>query len=455
MTKSRGGTVERTVIEPGSQDALPRSSRREFRLTPKWVFLSLAIIGILTTLPIATSSSDMSRMANIQALVDLHTLSIDGTTFKTIDKVFIDGHFYSDKLAMPALVGAIAYLPISMLGIELDAGINPAYYLITLLTVKAFWLAGLMAFFGALRFTSLTETKRLALTLALGLGSLYFTWSSTFNNHAMAASCVAIGFYFMLRARNGIRVRSGLFLGGLFFGLAGSSDFPIMAIYGAFFLYVVADPLLRRQVAAYLLPLLITVLPVLLVNYQISGSFVPVQLEPSNFLYPGSPWNERQDNLTGGEINHGIFLAKYAFHMLIGTRGFLIYNPFTLIAIPLLLLELRPGRRFAREARTVALASFAIVSYYILFSNNFGGWSYSIRWFVPLLPLWFFFLAPFIEGHVSPRRKLILGSVFAVSVIIAAIGLVNPWTDPDGNPPIVANLLFIQEIPTLIQERLG
>ena len=381
-------------------------------------------------------------MGMIQSLVDFHSLSIDHSTFAgTGDKVSIDGHFYSDKLAAPSLIGAVVYFPLSLLNIKLGYGWNVAYYLITLLTVKAFWLAGLIAFYRALAFTPLADKKRIWLTLALGVGSLYFTWSATFNNHCLAASWVAIGFYFLLKSKHGVHIWSSLFLSGFFFGLAGSSDVPIMAVYVAFLLYIVADGRLRASIALYLSPLLLTVLPVLLVNYYISGSIIPVQLVSSYFLYPGSPW--KSEDLTGVGMNQGAFLGNYVFNCLLGSRGFILYNPMLFVAIPLLLRELSPKRQFVWEARAVCLASAPIVAYYLIFSNNYGGWSYSIRWFVPLLPLWFFFMYPFLE-NLNVARKALFLTLFSVSTAIAMVGLASPWSNMSlSRYPVVANIRTI------------
>jgi hypothetical protein len=410
--------------------------------TARRIFFGLALLSFLTILPGVHSWSDGSRIATIQSMVDFHSLSIDHSTFvDTGDKVFINGHFYSDKLAAPSLIGAVVYFPLSLLNIKLNHGLNLAYYLITLLTVKVFWLAGLVAFYRTLVFTPLSGKGRIWLTLALGLGSLYFTWSATFNNHSLAASWVAIGFYFSLNSKRSTHIRSNLFLSGFFFGLAASSDVPILAVYVAFLLYIFVDGRLRASVLWYLLPLLLTVLPVLLVNYHISGSIVPVQLVSSYFQYPGSTW--QQADLTGVGINQGTFLANYTFNCLLGSRGFILYNPMLFVAIPLLLRELSPRREFVWEARAVCLASAPIVLYYLIFSNNYSGWSYSIRWFVPLLPLWFFFMYSFLV-NLNGGRKVLFLALFSASTVIAVLGLANPWSSMNlSSYPVVANIKTI------------
>ena len=343
MTEGSGAAVvhkrHRRLIGTGIVMAL---SARKF-------FLALALVGVVTILPRVQGWNDASRMAMIQSLVDYHSLAIDHSTFAdTGDKVFVNGHFYSDKMALPALIGAIVYLPLARLGIKLDAGWNLAYYLITLFTVKAFWLVGLIAFYRALGFTGLTDKKRLWLTLALGVGSLYFTWSATFNNHSLTASWLAIGFYFLLKAKYGDRIRQDLFVSGLFFALAGSSEIPSIAFYAGFLLYILADRRLRAGVLFFLFPLPLAVVPVLAVNYAISGSVIPMLIIKSYYMYPGSPWaRPGAEILSGTAINQGAFLVSYGFHSLLGSRGFILYNPMLFIAIPLLVRELRPSRPFA------------------------------------------------------------------------------------------------------------
>ena len=100
----------------------------------------------------------------------------------------------------------------------------------------------------------------------------------------------------------------------------------------------------------------------------------------------------------------------------------------------------------------VGLVSALIVSYYLLFSMNYSGWGYSIRWFVPLLPLWFFFVYPFME-RLSTGRIVIFGALFAVSTTIALIGLMNPWSNVSlSQYPLIAN---IKQILPHIQKLLG
>jgi hypothetical protein len=411
-------------------------------LSAKRIFLGLALLSMLTILPRAQTWNDASRMATIQSLVDRHSLAIDHSPFaNTGDKVFVNGHFYSDKPVMTALFGALVYFPLHLAGLQLDRGWNLAYYLITLIVVKGLWLAGLVAFYLALGFTPLNDKPRIWLTLALGVASLYFTWSSTYNNHAVAAALLSIGFYFILKGRfRPTDQKLHLALAGFFLALAGTTDVPNGAFYVGFLIYVVVDRRLRRDVAFYLCPLVVTVLPALYLNYRISGSLVPVGMVRAYFEFPGSIWlGANGQELSGMTINRWNVLIPYAFACLIGSKGFILYNPLLFLAIPYMVRECGPKRMFAKEALTIGLASTLIVSYYLLFTGNYSGWSYSIRWFVPLLPLLFFFIHPFL-AELTVRRKTIFASLFAVSAAIAVIGLFNPWSVGTlSKYPLVAN----------------
>jgi hypothetical protein len=408
------------------------------------IILLLIVLAMVTTVPHVKSWNDASRMATVQSLVEHYTFKIDQSVFvNSGDKVFVNGHFYSDKPVVPSVLGAVVYWPLFHLGFTLDYGWNFAYWLITLLIVKGFWLMGLLAFYGSLSLTSLESGKRFCLTAALGVASLYFTWSSTFNNHILAASALMIGFYFFLQAKQADSVKRHLFFAGFFFSLAGAVDMPVSAFYVVFAGYALMQATLRRNVLFYMIPLAVTIFPALLHNYLISGSIMPLQLNQAYFDYPGSPWNGA-DSLSGMNINDGPFILRYGFSVLLGNRGFLLYNPFLFIALPCLIREISTKRMFMHEAMLIGSTSIVIVLYYLLFTNNHGGDSYSIRWFVPLLPLLFFFMHPFFENFTANRRRVFI-AVFFVSTVIASIGLISAWSLAAlSDTPILANIMELR-----------
>lgn len=398
-------------------------------------------VAVLTTHWGPSGWNDTSRWATAESLVTAGSLTIDNSVFAaTGDKVFVDGHFYSDKPPMAAVFAAVVYWPLHQLGITLHVGRSLAHFLVTLVLMKGAWLLGALAFHAALRHTPLDPRSKVLATLALAVGSLYFTWSATLNNHLLAASGLAIGFCFLLDARFGHRPNRHLAAAGLCLALAGTIDVPTSIFFALFGLYVLRDARLRAGIGYYLFPGIVISGLALAMNYSIHGSVLPVNVVRAYFEYPGSPW-AGSDGLTGMEVGGSLSTARYAVLTLIGPRGFLLYNPFLWIA----LLELGRGlgRKgvFYYEGVVIASGSLMLVAYYMLMSNNYAGWSYSIRWFVPLLPLLLFFLYSHFEAFTEARAKWFT-RLLALSGLIALVGVMNPWSDPGFSPaPVVGNLV--------------
>jgi hypothetical protein len=421
-------------------------TRRKLAQSPPHIrlLILLVLIALGATHCAPMTWNDESRMATVQSLVESGSFIIDQTDFaRTGDKVFINGHFYSDKPPMPAVLGAAVYFPLYRLGLRLHEGRSLAYFVITLLTVSLFWLLGNLAFFDSLRFTGIDPERRLLATYALGLGSIYFTWSTTFNNHELAAGSLAIGLCFLLRARHEDHVRRDLAVAGFFLALAATFDVPTGVFYVALLLPVVRNPLLRKNVGFYLAPLLLTVAPYLAMNYAIHHSILPVQIFRSYFEYPGSPWIG-SDELSGMRPNGFTFICSYALLTLVGPKGFLLYDPFVFVATWGLVRTIRRRGPFAYEGIAIAAGSVLLLLYYWVTSDNYAGWSYSIRWFVPLLPLLFFFLYPYFEVF-DRRRETQFQALLCVSVVIATVGALNPWS-----PEVYSDIPFIANIKQFV-----
>ena len=397
------------------------------------------LFSAVTTNRGAVSWNDQSRMAAVQSLVEHHTLAIDQSIFiETGDKVFIRGHFYSDKPPLPSILGAIVYLPLYHLGLRLDLGDNKAYFLVTLCTIKLFYLFGLAAFYKALEFTGTNRGVRILLTAALGGGSIYLSWSSVFNNHALAASFLIIGFYFLLKAKFNDSKKLPLFLSAVFLASAGASDIPMSIFYAGFFLQLLFNKKLRGGAVYFLIPAFLVYLPYLLSNYHISGSIMPVQMNKAFFNYPGSHWIDGE-GLSGVQVNALSFLFYYIRALLFGNRGIVIYNPLLIMAVYYLVAH--RDKRFSREALVVGLCSLIVFGYYAVMTKHQSGCSYSIRWFVPMIPLLYFFLYP-----VFTKGKAVSLVVFSVllscSIVLALAGVINPWSDLSiSERPFITNLV--------------
>src|SRR5690349_16392031 len=102
------------------------SPTRPSRLPALAVVLAAALVAAVSARPYAGSWNDGSRLAAVEALVDHHTFTIDDSIFVrerpadpriptpyppdeplldhgALDKLFINGHYYSDKPAVVSL----------------------------------------------------------------------------------------------------------------------------------------------------------------------------------------------------------------------------------------------------------------------------------------------------------------------------------------------------------------
>jgi hypothetical protein len=208
----------------------------------------------------------------------------------------------------------------------------------------------------------------------------------------------------------------------------------MLAFFGLFALCL----LLRREhrwlVPWFLAPCLLTLAPTFAYYYTIGHSLKPFAARPEFFSYPGSPWvtaGEGTARLTGASRNAVPFAIRYGFLMLFGKRGFLLYNPLACLAVFGVVRAAARRTGYWREAVAVLLGSTAVIAYYAFSSANFSGASYSIRWFVPMLPLWWFFGGSALERAPAWGRaqRWLLAAACALSLFYAFAGALNQWPE--------------------------
>ncbi|MBT4036154.1 MAG: hypothetical protein HOB84_05520 [Candidatus Marinimicrobia bacterium] len=408
--------------------------------SPKLLFLLLVVVSLITINPRINGWNEASRMALTQSLVEHHSFIIDESIFVNGgDKVFINGHFYSDKPALPSLLAAIIYAPLHAFGLSLDYGWNLSYYFIILFTIKIFWIASILAFRCALTFAPVKEAKIPLAVFIYAFASLAFAWTSSFNNHSLAASSLMIAFYFYLKGKHK-DVKSALLWSGLFFGLAASMDMPTAIFPLGFSLLVAHKWRTATPTRLFLFGVFIPLTIHFGVNYAIGGTILPLQINPEFFIFEGSVWTDSQA-LSGVSINSPLFTIHYAIISLFGSKGFVWYNPMLFLLVPLAIRNAQREKVFQAETLIILLGSIILMSYYWLFSSNYGGWSYSMRWFVPTLPLLFFYLFDLDYLKDWHWGKPVLWTLAVCSIIIAGIGLINPWSNQNLHAiPIISNL---------------
>lgn len=381
--------------------------------------------------------NDTSRLGMVEAIVERDRLYLDGTEMgrKSGDVCMIDGHYYSDKPPAVALMAVPVYAVEVALGLRFSTDLPRAYYWTTLLTIGLSTLAGLAALARFLRRLVPDPRWRALTVLGLGLGSLVTVYGITFSNHPPSAMLLLVGVLSTWAWRRFGAGLGTLAAGGILTGIAATADHGA-AFYAPFLLAYVAWPGAPRRATA--VPLLAAAIAVPLAGYAayayaLSGSPLPLPLQPRLFDYPGSYWATSTGNLPGSSFAHASirdFLA-YAWLCFFGARGFFSHTPVLLFVVAAMLWRLFDRAAPHRAEIALVLAPTAVlVAYYLITSDNPGGNSYGVRWFTLFTPLLFVFLADAYATWTSPTARTAFWLALAASIVFAQIGALDPWLDP-------------------------
>jgi hypothetical protein len=442
-------------------------SRRAFGIV---LFSAFFLLWMFLAKVSTHSWQEDSRMGTVQALVEQGTFAIEATEFShTGDKVFIDGHFYSDKMPLLSVATAGVYSILRhALGLTLDAAVcapkkdavacrafTPAgtrftaFYWLTLIFMGLSASGLVVLFWRAMLNAGATGFLAAALAVALGVASPIAPYSTVFAGHVPAALCLFAGFYLLVRSVRAERytsppvpnapvrsrsnvlrrlMRSRFFYAGLLLGLAANIDLMLTLFVAAFGLWILVSR--REHLVAYLSGALAPFVLTALLTYWAAGRFVPLYLDPSAYDYPGSALKPAAGGTVGFySLEFGI---QYAYNMLIGRRGVLAFTPLLIFAGLGVATAIRANKAGLRGLTTSMVgATLAFVTYLILRTDNYGGVAWGIRWLVPLIPVWWYYL-PTAYDLVRTRKfafagLLLFWGLLVLSFLSVLPGLQDAW----------------------------
>jgi len=395
-------------------------SKKEFII----FFVSLLIIALLTKFH--GLENDYSRLATVESIIERNTFVLDNSSIMpNVDKVYINGNFYSDKPPMLSILASGVYFIMkNLFNISFSSQPKLAYYLITLLFIGVLSSLTIVFFYKSLKYIKIDEKYKLILSFTLLLATLILPYSLVFNNHIVAASLLFISFYFLLKLKFEKEEAKYFLISGLCASLASTIDL----VSGGIFLIIFTIYLLRLKNKLKYLFFLGVVLPItlhLIINISITGDIIPANLHPEYFDYPGSQFNE--ENLSGF-INHQSIkdMFVYGFNMLLGKDGIFLYNPLLLLSLLIIFNIINKKHIFWKEAVSITLGTVIILGYYIIFSNNYGGRAYGIRWFITFIPLLFYFCS-FIFTKKFRRYIPFFYILLPISLVFSLFGVIDPW----------------------------
>ena len=321
-----------------------------------------------------------------------------------------------------------------------------------------------------------TDWGRFFVMTAGCFATLMPAFLNTFNNHTLGTFCVLYAVYSVTAiwerrdAKPQAVVWHHYVLAGLFTAFAVAAELPALAFavaVGCLLLWW--SPV--RTLCFFVPPVLLIAAAFLGTNYLAIGQFRPAysefggmppfQREVKSGLdarEAGGPWYQYEGShwlkpVEGQLPRHGIDWARYyenrwsyALHLLIGHHGFFSLTPIWLLALGGMIVGLRARKRESTPTSAVSeetpglpwfiapltlVVSLFVIGFYLMMSENYGGFAIGARWLMWLTPLWLLCLLPVVDGFAACRWRRGLAMAFlAVSVFSAFYSNWNPWRHP-------------------------
>lgn len=403
-------------------------------------------------------SNDRSRWAAVRALVERGTFVIgtreiwdDPKTdkgivfeegFQTVDKVLHPERleFYSTKPPLLTVLAAGQCWTLKQL-----LGWSIAEH-------RWFMVRSVLIAFNLLPFALyLWLMADLARRLGAGTFAIYFVvvaaafagmvwpFMVTFNNHIPATVAAMAALWAVVRIALEEDAPAWLFaVAGGASGFAFALELPALSLLTALGAFLLWCRPMRTLTIFVPFALIAPVAQGVIDTIQL-GQVTPTyaQFGTNWYEYPGSHW------LPAGQTKPGIDYAgrngeprtTYAMHLTIGHHGWFSLMPVWLLSLVGMAmmrpLDIDPLQRTrGRAALLCVLVSVAVFGFYLMKSDNYGGWTNGPRWLMWLSPLWLVSLLPVLDRWSAPLGRATAYTLLAVSVMAMNYQAWNPWRHP-------------------------
>lgn len=400
-------------------------------LTPNrtaWAVVALAaVVAVAGARPYPGGWHDQSRLAAVESLIERGTLAIDDSAYReTGDKLFIRGHFYSDKPPVISALMAGVYRAGMLFGLPAPSGHPHVFcWALTVAFGAGPLLLALLCLWRLGRLVGLDGWRLTAWLASAAFASCALAYTRHVNNGmpalaALAAVC-ALSCELATSGATAWRLVALGLLAGLGFNLDyGSGPFLVPAC-----LALAWWP--RRSFADALVVALVAlpwVVAALAIHYAIGGTIKPLSMVAEYSRWPGSSFDE--SNLTGFWRHTPFTFARYAASLLFGKKGLVTHNLPLWLALPALGLLWRPHALRPALATMLAWCAAGWLSYAAL-SDNSGGAALAGRWLVPALAPLYLLLALHLRERPEALRPFL--ALSACGAVLAAVMFsIGPWT---------------------------
>lgn len=348
------------------------------------VFLLLFAV-LYTKEEITLAGNESSRFGVVQALGEQGVFYIEGTNFaSTVDKLERNGHLYSDKPLPLSFCAALIHGVIHRVtGINFTENRMLAIYLVNLLVSGGCNILLFILMFRHLRRTARGRIEwKFLLALAMPLTTWLGSYSVVMNNHTPAALALFGMIVALEKYRRKPTLQAAAIAAGCA-GLAGAFEIPLGILSG---LGALAGVWFCSPAGRKWKPLAVVVatggaicLGVLLLNFIAYGTVLPLYIAGGGGTYKV-------------EIFWWQFL-EYWYESLLGFRGLFSYQPFLLLIFPAVWFL----RKRLRVPDWCGLGTAAaLIVFYMIFTNEYGGASYGMRYLIPVIPVFWFVISRWI-----------------------------------------------------------
>lgn len=392
------------------------------------------------------SANDRSRWCTVWSLVHRGSYQIDEIIqrpgWDSIDKVKVDGHFYSTKPALyPTLVAGLYYLGRPTIGLDLDRAPHKTIRWLLAVVNLIPWIVALIAFAALLERLTADSTTRTIVLLTAALGTFLSPFLITLNNHTPAAVAAMLTLWAVWPLWAAPRGEASppiwrYALAGLFAAWTTCNELPAFP-----FSLAVACVCLRtspaRTLTAFAIAALVPLIGFFTTTYASTGSPLPFYTkfgtEAYRYVHEGIPsyWMAPTGIDRGAEP-----WWLYLFHCTFGHHGIWALSPVFLITLAGWWTALKRRTTLGRQ-RELQLLGLGLTVWILAFylaqtkSYNYGGNTAGLRWAFWLIPFWLIGLIPALNGRVGERwPRVLVAPLLAISVFSAWYPVRNPWQPP-------------------------
>lgn len=369
-----------------------------------------------------------SRLGLVRAIVEEQRLVIDSYhegELETIDKAYINGHYYSDKAIGASLLGVLVYFPIyGLIGQPLPTDLFIMLVTILAISIPSAILAPLL-YDAAL---PAVKEKWIALSIALGisLGTPLFPYAGAFYGHSLAALLAFSIFFLWLQVNqfNAQLTHGRLFLSGFLIGFMVMTEYPTLIIAIILIGYMIS--VIRSNQIRWAWQT---------IGWFFAGGAIPlITLLSYNWICFGSPLetgyaNENlpefrevhSEGLMGIGWPNPLTLLYMTIHPM---QGIFLQSPILLVAIGTAILMFRE-KKWRIE---FVIVTSIIVVYFLAISGLkiwWGGDAFTVRHLIPVLPFFGIFLF-FLSRKYYPLL-LCAGLVSFFQMLVASATIYRPF----------------------------